>query len=63
MRIPRNNRRLRALSPPGLTARLAVAVSVVLILLLGVWPNQMLQLADGAAASLAQTASQAVGGE
>ena len=45
------------------TARLAVAVSVVLILLLGVWPTQMLQLADGAAASLAQTASQAVGGE
>jgi NADH-quinone oxidoreductase subunit N len=45
------------------TARLAVAVGVLLILALGVWPVQVLQLADGAAASLAQTASQAVGGQ
>ncbi len=45
------------------TARVAVAFSVVLILALGVWPVQLLELADGAAASLAQTASQATGGQ
>lgn len=47
---------------PG-TARLAVVVSVVLILALGLWPVQLLHLTDGAAASLAQTASQATGGQ
>ncbi len=47
---------------PG-TARLAVVVSVVLILALGIWPVQLLHMTDGAAASLAQTASQATGGQ
>jgi NADH-quinone oxidoreductase subunit N len=45
------------------SARVAVAFSVVLILALGVWPVQLLRLTDGAAASLAQTASQAIGGQ
>ncbi len=45
------------------SARVAVAISVFLILLLGVWPTRLLQLTDGAAASLEQTSSQTVAGQ
>jgi NADH-quinone oxidoreductase subunit N len=45
------------------SARLAVAVAVVLMLVLGVWPTAMLHLSDAAAFSLAQTAGQAVAGQ
>ena len=43
------------------TAGVAVAVSVALILLLGLWPVEVLHLTDGAASSLAQTAESAAG--
>jgi NADH-quinone oxidoreductase subunit N len=44
------------------TARLAVAVALVLVVLLGVWPTQALHLADASAFSLAQAAGQTVAG-
>jgi NADH-quinone oxidoreductase subunit N len=45
------------------TARLAVAVAMVLVVLLGVWPTQALHLADASAFSLAQAAGQTVAGD
>jgi len=45
------------------TARLAVAVAMVLVVLLGVWPTRALHLADASAFSLAQAAGQTVAGD
>jgi len=50
----------RGLAP---TAALAVAVGVLLVLALGVWPVDALRLADSAAASLAQAASELTAGQ
>jgi len=44
------------------TARVAVALALLLVLVLGVWPTGALHLADEAAASLVQTAGQVVAG-
>jgi NADH-quinone oxidoreductase subunit N len=44
------------------SARVAVGVAVVLMLLLGVWPTGVLHLTDEAAFSLAQSAGQTVAG-
>lgn len=44
------------------TARLAVVFALLAILVFGFWPTQLLHVADGAAASLAQAASAFVAG-
>jgi hypothetical protein len=44
------------------SARIAVGVAVVIMLLLGVWPTGVLHLTDEAAFSLAQSAGQTVAG-
>lgn len=44
------------------SARVAVAVAILLVLVLGFWPNAALRLTDAAAASLAMTAGQVVAG-
>ena len=56
---------LPPLSSRGLTptAALAVAVGVLLVVALGVWPLDALHLADSAAASLAQAAGDIISGQ